>query len=71
GIRGAPFRLTLISHVYTFVGIGTTDLGYVHREADVYRALQRAQGYTVPVFLGTIDLELCYFPRGEVNRLFW
>ncbi|KAK9359724.1 hypothetical protein V1504DRAFT_469960 [Lipomyces starkeyi] len=66
GIRGALFKLTLFSYGYTFVGKGTTDRLWteVRNEADVYRALQKAQGSAVPVFLGTIDLKMTYFLQG-------
>ncbi|KAK9335722.1 hypothetical protein V1521DRAFT_438946 [Lipomyces starkeyi] len=66
GIRGALFKLTLFSYGYTFVGKGTTDRLWtdVRAEADVYRALQKAQGSAVPVFLGTIDLKMTYFLEG-------
>ncbi|KAK9481649.1 hypothetical protein V1527DRAFT_99870 [Lipomyces starkeyi] len=66
GIRGALFKLTLFSYGYTFVGKGTTDRLWteVRGEADVYRALQKAQGSAVPVFLGTIDLKMTYFLEG-------
>jgi hypothetical protein len=39
GIRGTPFKLSLMPYGYTFVGKGTTDRGWeeVRREADVYR----------------------------------
>ncbi|KAK9245749.1 kinase-like domain-containing protein [Lipomyces tetrasporus] len=51
---------------YTFVGKGTTDQLWneVRREADVYRALQMAQGSAVPVFLGTVDLEKTFLLHG-------
>ncbi|ODQ72891.1 hypothetical protein LIPSTDRAFT_71169, partial [Lipomyces starkeyi NRRL Y-11557] len=66
GIRRALFKLTLFSYGYTFVGKGTTDRLWtdVRAEADVYRALQKAQGSAVPVFLGTIDLKMTYFLEG-------
>ncbi|KAK9482075.1 reticulocyte-binding protein 2 like a [Lipomyces starkeyi] len=66
GIRGALFKQTLFSYGYTFVGKGTTDRLWteVRNEADVYRALQKAQGSAVPVFLGTIDLKMTYFLQG-------
>ncbi|KAK9242830.1 hypothetical protein V1506DRAFT_448475, partial [Lipomyces tetrasporus] len=69
GICGAPFKLTLSSHGYTFVCKGTTDLGWkeVRREPDVYRALRRAQGSAVPVFLETVDLEMAYFLQGGAD----
>jgi hypothetical protein len=38
--------------------------GEVSREAEVYRALQRAQGSAVPVFIGTINSAQTYFLHG-------
>ncbi|KAK9371496.1 uncharacterized protein V1513DRAFT_455583 [Lipomyces chichibuensis] len=66
GIRGALFKLTLFSYGYTFVGKGTTDRLWteVRTEVEVYRALQKAQGSAVPVFLGAIDLKMTYFLQG-------
>jgi hypothetical protein len=66
GSCGAPFKLTLSSHGYTFVGKGTTN-GLRNKllyEADVYRVLRKAQGSAVPVFLGSIDLANIFFLHG-------
>jgi hypothetical protein len=60
---GEPFKITCVAYGYTVVGKGTTSHGWkeVSREADVYHILKRAQGSAVPVFLGTIDMKMCYF----------
>ncbi|QSS50346.1 hypothetical protein I7I53_11001 [Histoplasma capsulatum var. duboisii H88] len=66
GSYGAPFKITCATYGYTVVGKGTTSRLWklVSREADIYRILQKAQGSAVPVFLGTINLELVYFLHG-------
>jgi hypothetical protein len=66
GIRGAPFKLTLMPYGYTFIGKGTTDHGWkeVQREADVYQVLHSLQGSAVPIFLGIISIQKVYFLHG-------
>lgn len=66
GIRGAPFKLTLMPYGYTFIGKGTTDHGWkeVQREAKVYQVLNSLQGSAVPIFLGTVNIQKVYFLHG-------
>ena len=66
GLYGAPFKVTCAAYGYTVVGKGTTSRLWkeVSREADIYRILQRVQGFAVPVFLGRIDLAQVYFLHG-------
>ncbi|KAI9820903.1 MAG: hypothetical protein M1826_000817 [Phylliscum demangeonii] len=64
GARGALFKLTLVTHGYTFVGKGTIDVfvDELQHEGAIYRDhLQKLQGHAVPVYLGNIDLESPYF----------
>ncbi|KAK9855865.1 hypothetical protein MYU51_001499 [Penicillium brevicompactum] len=72
GAYGAPFKLTCLQYGYTVIGKGTTsDLWKeVSREVQVYQILRKAQGSTVPVFLGTIDLAKSYFlyRAGEIRH---
>ncbi|KAI9812494.1 MAG: hypothetical protein M1826_002825 [Phylliscum demangeonii] len=68
GARGALFKLTLVTHGYTFVGKGTIDV-YVdelQHEGAIYQDhLQDLQGHAVPVYLGNIDLESpCFLCKG-------
>ncbi|KAL2357208.1 hypothetical protein BJ546DRAFT_1113171 [Cryomyces antarcticus] len=63
GARGALFKLTLLSHGYTYVAKGTVhafteDLKH---EASVYRRLRNVQGQLVPVYLGSLSLDRPYF----------
>ncbi|KAJ5742659.1 uncharacterized protein N7511_011230 [Penicillium nucicola] len=55
-----------IEYGYTVVGKGTTSGLWkeVSREAQVYRVLRKAQGSTVPIFLGTIGLAKIYYLHG-------
>ncbi|KAI4156942.1 MAG: hypothetical protein L6R39_000894 [Caloplaca ligustica] len=58
GATGRLFKLTLVSHGYTFVGKGTVK-GYIARskfEGRVYNHLKARQGQSIPVHLGNIDL---------------
>lgn len=65
GSYGAPFKITCTQYSYTVIGKGTTTkLWPVSREAEVYRILRKAQGSAVPVFLGTVDLDVIYFLHG-------
>ncbi|KAL4779080.1 hypothetical protein BJX76DRAFT_341832 [Aspergillus varians] len=66
GSYGAPFKITCARYGYTVVGKGTTSRLWkvVSREEEVYRVLQKAQGSAVPVFLGTVDLNMIYFLHG-------
>lgn len=66
GSYGAPFKVTCAAYGYTIIGKGTTSRLWkeVSREAEIYRVLQRAQGSSVPVFLGAIDLAKIYFLHG-------
>lgn len=61
--RGALFRLTLQSYGYVFVAKETVlacnrDLKH---EAQVYHHLQDIQGGIIPVYIGSVDLQHCYF----------
>ena len=63
GARGALFRLTLQSYGYVFVAKGTV-LAFTRvlkHEAQVYHHLQDIQGDVIPVYLGSVDLEHCFF----------
>ncbi|PFH62756.1 hypothetical protein XA68_11979 [Ophiocordyceps unilateralis] len=58
GARGVLFKVTLLSHGYTFVCKGTVEafIPDLEHEAAVYKRLERVQGVHVPVFLGAVDL---------------
>ncbi|KID81672.1 Protein kinase-like domain protein [Metarhizium guizhouense ARSEF 977] len=58
GSRGVLFRITLVAYGYTFVGKGTVRafIRDLEHEAAVYKRLKPAQGISVPVFLGMVDL---------------
>jgi len=66
GSTGAPFKIRCESYGYTFVGKGTTSSLWhaVSREAQFYQILRSAQGFAVPVFLGSIDMAQSYFLHG-------
>ncbi|KAI7343087.1 hypothetical protein KC320_g9349, partial [Hortaea werneckii] len=66
GSTGAPFKLRCESYGYTFVGKGTISSLWhaVSREAQFYQILHSAQGFAVPVFLGSIDMAQSYFLHG-------
>lgn len=63
GWAGALFRITLVSHGYTFVGKGTVAplIPVLRKEARIYDRLEEVQGKAVPVYLGSVDLP----------RIFW
>ncbi|KAI9836284.1 MAG: hypothetical protein M1819_001621 [Sarea resinae] len=63
GSRGALFKVTLISHGYTFVGKGTIDVFIpdLRHEGQIYQILSHLQGEAIPVYLGNIDLNWPYF----------
>ncbi|KAI9670773.1 MAG: hypothetical protein M1817_003884 [Caeruleum heppii] len=63
GARGALFRITLASHGYTFVAKGTVKafVSDLKHEGMMYRKLGNLQGEAVPVYLGNIDLDYCYY----------
>ena len=59
GYRGSLFKITLVSHGYTFVGKATRDV-YVpnlQHEGRIYDRLKSIQGKIIPVYLGNIDLD--------------
>ena len=63
GARGALFKLTLLSHGYTFVAKGTV-LAFksdLQHEGSIYRHLEPLQGQLIPVYLGNISLTHPYF----------
>ncbi len=63
GTRGALFKVTLLSHGYTFVGKGVPAefvAGSKHEES-VYAHLTDIQGTHVPVVLGGLDVPLFYY----------
>ncbi|KAL9011550.1 MAG: hypothetical protein Q9173_003613 [Seirophora scorigena] len=63
GARGMLFQLTLTSYGYTFVGKGTIDI-YIpdlQHEYRVYRRLHHLQGRSIPVCLGSIDLDIPWY----------
>ncbi|KAI9841265.1 MAG: hypothetical protein M1837_000801 [Sclerophora amabilis] len=63
GARGALFKITLASHGYTFVAKGTVSafVPNLRYEGEIYRKLRKLQGDVVPVCLGNIDLQHCYY----------
>ncbi|KAK3364277.1 hypothetical protein B0T25DRAFT_529692 [Lasiosphaeria hispida] len=76
GARGALFRITLLSHGYTFAAKGTTSssVRFIEHEARVYEQLQPIQGLYVPVSLGTIDLGQLgrrYFYAADVHIVYF
>ncbi|KAL9595274.1 MAG: hypothetical protein Q9219_006550 [cf. Caloplaca sp. 3 TL-2023] len=59
GRTGMLFKVTLASHGYTFVAKGSV-LGFVpssRKEEEIYRLLKKIQGKSIPVHLGSIDLD--------------
>ncbi|CAI7673775.1 unnamed protein product [Penicillium palitans] len=58
GTRGALFKVTLLSHEYTFVGKGAPIdfVEHAQHEECVYSRLRPIQGVHVPVLLGGLDL---------------
>lgn len=63
GARGALFKITLVSHGYTFVAKGTVTafIPDLQHEGRMYRLMRNIQGNAIPVHLGNIDLSRCYF----------
>ena len=63
GARGALFKITLVSHGYTFVAKGTVPAFVVdlRHEGRMYDRLESLQGSAVPVCLGNMDLKRTYF----------
>ena len=66
GSRGRLFKVTLLSHGYTFVAKGTRDVfvSDLHHEATIYQHLRPLQGDMIPVFLGNTDLEKKWWDLG-------
>ena len=66
GSYGAPFKVTCAAYGYTVVGKGTTSrlLKEVSREAEIYRILQRVQGYAYLIFLYALSVR--YLPNVPV-----
>lgn len=60
------FKVTLLSHGYTFVAKGTRDVFIpdLHHEATIYQQLRPLQGDVIPVFLGNVDLEKKWWDLG-------
>lgn len=58
GTRGALFKVTLLSHGYTFVGKGAPIdfVEHAYHEGCVYSHLRPIQGVHVPVLLGGLSL---------------
>ncbi|KAL8937100.1 MAG: hypothetical protein Q9216_004596 [Gyalolechia sp. 2 TL-2023] len=58
GRTGMLFKITLLSHGYTFVakGVGKGFISSAKHEGRVYSSLKERQGKTIPVCLGNIDL---------------
>lgn len=58
GSRGALFRVVLLAYGYAFVAKGTVGpfIKDLEHEAAVYKRLKPAQGVSIPVFLGMVDL---------------
>ncbi len=63
GSRGALFKMTLLSHGYTFVAKGTIDAFTPEAdcEARVYHRLKPLQGTYIPVYLGSVELGRPYY----------
>ena len=60
GRTGMLFQVTLESHGYTFVAKGSVR-GFISsskKEEKVYRLLEKRQGRSIPVYLGSIDLDV-------------
>ena len=66
GTRGALFKVTLLSHGYTFVGKGVPIefIEHVQHEERMYSRLRPLQGVHVPVVLGGLDLRSSIFYDG-------
>lgn len=62
GARGALLMIKLTSHGYTVAAKCTTAdfVAHLKREAIVYERLRSIQGIHVPVYLGSIDLDMFY-----------
>ncbi|KAI1145039.1 hypothetical protein F4825DRAFT_474969 [Nemania diffusa] len=58
GAHGVLFQVTMLAYGYTFVCKGTvrTFVPNLLHEVEVYERLKPAQGTSVPVFLGDVDL---------------
>ncbi|OAA42190.1 Protein kinase-like domain protein [Metarhizium rileyi] len=58
GARGALFKVTLLSHGYTFVGKGVPAefVAYLKHEESIYAHLAEIQGTHVPTVLGGLDV---------------
>ncbi|QKX56736.1 uncharacterized protein TRUGW13939_03842 [Talaromyces rugulosus] len=73
GSRGALFKVTLLSHGYTFVGKGVPAnfISYSRHEESMYSHLTTIQGLFVPVILGSLDLHrpISYDGIAEMVRL--
>ena len=63
GARGALFKISLVSHGYTFVAKGSVEAFVIdlRHEGRAYDRLQSLQGSAIPVCLGNMDLEKTYF----------
>lgn len=67
-LRGALFKIRLVSHDYVFVGKGTV-YAFVLHEGCIYERLELLQGTAIPIHLGNIDLiEKYYLDLGVVIR---
>ncbi|KAL9123613.1 MAG: hypothetical protein Q9217_006970 [Psora testacea] len=66
GSRGRLFKITLLSHGYTFVAKGTrnTFIPDLRHEAIIYQHLHLLQGNLIPVYLGNIDLDYPWLDLG-------
>jgi hypothetical protein len=66
GTRGVLFKITMLKYGYKFVCKGTVQafISDLENEVDVYARLKPAQGTSVPVFLGTLNLR-------SVNRTYY
>lgn len=63
GTRGTHFKITMMSHGYTFVAKGTVEgfIGQSDNEAHAYKRLISLQGTHIPVYLGSVDLGCPYY----------
>lgn len=66
GARGALFMIRLTSYGYTVAAKCTTIdfVAHLKREAIIYEQLRPIQGFHVPVYLGSVDLDQSYIYDG-------
>lgn len=72
GSRGSLFKVRLSYRGYVFVakGLEPTDTAFLRHEQQMYTHLRPLQGSSVPVCLGTVDLELPWRYNGGTYTQF-